>query len=478
MILGLIFIVVIIFGISYGIKDDQVAEESPQTAQKLAEQAGETDLEARAEETASTQSSGLADSSPAGWQEPADENLTVHFLDVGQGDSILLEYNGSAMLIDAGERDQGAGISAYLHDQDISGLDYVVATHPHSDHIGGMAEILDSFQVEHFIDSGFPHTSKTYENMLITIDENNIPFEVVKKGEEIEFDPAVDVEVLNPGPEYSDDLNENSVVLKVSYGEVSFLLMGDAGLETEEKLMDTGYDLDSDILKVGHHASRSASGEAFISAVSPEISIIEVGADNVYGHPHEEILERLQAVSRIYRTDLDGSIIITTDGDTYTISTQKTGSGTGGAETVTAESEDESSSVSMVTRENKTERSEGEETDSDEIGSETSVVSSSAEPVVYISALSLQDEWVAVTNKEPSPLSLKSWKIEDEGSKHIYTFPSFTLDSQATVTLYTGEGTDTASELYWGSDSQVWNNDGDTAYLSDASGELVDELEE
>ena len=500
----LIFVLIVIAGINAGIKDDSLAEKPQQTEQ----QAGETDpieAQVRAEGTASGQDSklaennpedtglannnladnNLADNNPANGGNPADENLTVHFLDVGQGDSILLEYNGKAMLVDAGEQNQGSGVSAYLREHDISGIDYVVATHPHSDHIGGMDEILNSFQVEHFIDSGFPHTSKTYENMLTTIDEKNIPFEVAEKGEEIEFDPAVDVEVLNPGPQYSDDLNENSVVLKISYGEISFLLMGDAGLETEENLMNAGYDLDSDILKVGHHASRSGSGEAFISAVSPEISVIEVGADNEYGHPHPEILERLQKVSRVYRTDLDGSIVVTTDGSAYTVTAQKTGREEV-IETGTAGSGTDSSSASITTKETEPGETESEnwireagleEADPEEVEAEASDISSSAESMVYVSDLSLQDEWVEITNKGSSPISLKGWKIEDDGSKHTYTFPSCMLDSQTAATLYTEEGTDTATELYWGSGNPIWNNDGDTAYLYDDSGYLVSTLE-
>lgn len=489
---GFILVLIVIAGINAGIKDVPPAEESQQTAQqteqKTAQQAGDTDLEAqvRADGTASGPNSGLAENNlaennPANGGNPAAENLTVYFLDVGQGDSILLEYNGKAMLVDAGERDQGSGVSAYLHAHDISSIDYVVATHPHADHIGGMDEVLGSFQVGHFIDSGFPHTSKTYENMLTTINEKNIPFEVAEKGEKIEFDPAVDVEVLNPGPQYSDDLNENSVVLKVSYGEVSFLLMGDAGLETEENLMNAGYDLDSDILKVGHHASRSGSGKAFISAVSPEISVIEVGAGNDYGHPHPEILERLQKVSRVYRTDLDGSIVVTTDGSAYTVTAQKT-AGEEVIETGTVGSGTDISSASITTKENEPEETGSEdavleEAELKEVKAETGDISSSTKSMVYVSDLSLQDEWVEITNKGSSPVLLKGWKIEDDGSKHTYTFPSCTLNSQTAVTLYTEEGTDTATELYWGSGNPIWNNDGDTAYLYDDSGYLVAELE-
>jgi beta-lactamase superfamily II metal-dependent hydrolase len=199
------------------------------------------------------------------------------------------------MLIDAGESDQGEVVSDYLKNEGISTLDYVVATHPHSDHIGGMNEIINDFQIDHFIDSGYVHTTQTYENMLTTIDQKDIPFEVARAGQTIDFDPAVDIEILNPGnTTSSDDLNENSVVLKVTYNNTSLLLMGDAGLETEESIMEAGYDIDSDILKVGHHGSSSGSGETFISTVSPEVSVIEVGAENNYGHPDAETLERLQ----------------------------------------------------------------------------------------------------------------------------------------------------------------------------------------
>ncbi|HII90846.1 MAG TPA: MBL fold metallo-hydrolase [Methanosarcina sp.] len=378
------------------------------------------------------------------------QNLTVHFLDVDQGDSILLEIDGKSMLVDAGESDQGKVVTAYLQDQGISTLDYVVATHPHSDHIGGMNEVLNNFQVEHFVDSGYPHTSKTYENMLTTIDQKNIPFQVAQAGQKIDFDPAVDIEVLNPAKTYSEDLNENSVVLKVTYGTTSFLLMGDAGLETEERIMKAGYNVDADILKVGHHASRSGSGISFISAVSPEVSVIEVGAGNDYGHPHAEILERLQKASKVYRTDLDGAITVTTDGSTYTVTTEKTG-------TISSRNGAYTSSTDSTTEESET--------------------PGSAKSTVYVSDLNLQDEWVQISNTGSSPVSLNGWKIEDEGNKHTYTFQSYTLNAGTTVTVFTGKGTNSATKLYWQLDRPIWNNNGDTAYLYANSGKLISKLE-
>ncbi|WP_410510113.1 lamin tail domain-containing protein [Methanosarcina hadiensis] len=380
---------------------------------------------------------------------PSGQNLTVHFLDVGQGDSILIEYSNKALLIDAGESDQGQVVTSYLQDYGISTLDYIVATHPHSDHIGGMDDVLNNFQVEHFVDSGYPHTSKTYENMLTSIDQKDIPFEVVKAGQTINFDPAVDIEVLNPASTYSDDLNENSVVLKVTYGETSFLLMGDAGLETEEHIMEAGYDVDSDILKVGHHASTSGSGPTFVSTVSPDISIIEVGTENSYGHPHSEILKRLHEASTVYRTDLDGTIVVTTDGSTYTVMTENFGT--------TSSGNGAYSSMVSTTEESET--------------------TSSTESSVYVTDLNLQEEWIQISNIGSSPVSLDGWEIKDEGSKHTYTFPSYTLNAGSTVTVFTGKGADSAAELYWQLDDPILNNDRDTAYLYDDSGNLISKLE-
>ena len=157
-------------------------------------------------------------------------NLTIHFINVGQGDSILLECGDNDMLIDAGERDKSDDVAQYLKGEGITSLDYVVATHPHADHIGGISDILKTFPIGQFIDSGYPHTSGTYEYMFNTINNENIPFKTAKRGDTIDFAPGIDVQVLNPGSTYfTDDLNQNSIVLKVTDGSVSFLLMGDAG---------------------------------------------------------------------------------------------------------------------------------------------------------------------------------------------------------------------------------------------------------
>ncbi|MGB3908736.1 MAG: MBL fold metallo-hydrolase [Methanomethylovorans sp.] len=252
------------------------------------------------------------------------DNLTVYFIDVGQGDSILVECANKTMLIDAGERNKGVNVSAFLREHGISRLDYVVATHPHEDHIGGLLTIINEYPVGTFVDSGSPQTTQTYKDILNVIENKSIPFHVAKRGEALDLAPGIQVQVLNPQKQRSEEINENSIVLRIIDNNVSFLLMGDAGLGTEESIMYEGYYVDSDILKVGHHASISASGASFIAEVKPTISIIEVGADNDYGYPHAEVLERLKKVSTVYRTDHHGTITITTDGLTYTVITERT----------------------------------------------------------------------------------------------------------------------------------------------------------
>ena len=239
--------------------------------------------------------------------------MTVSFIDVGQGDSELIQSpSGKVMLIDAGPTDAGSKVVKYLQDRGISTIDVVVATHPHEDHIGGMAAVLNTFTVKLVIDSGYPHTTSTYENMLNIIDKKNIPFKTVKSGDTISLDPAISIVVLNPQATFSSDINENSVVMKITNGKTTFLFPSDA-----EKISPH-----ADILKVPHHGSDTGSGT--VAQIAPSIAVIEVGAGNSYGHPTASTLQRLQqAGSAIYRTDLDGTIKITSDGITYSVDKEK-----------------------------------------------------------------------------------------------------------------------------------------------------------
>lgn len=253
---------------------------------------------------------------------PYYNNLTVHFIDVGQGDSVLIKYANKTMLIDAGEKNRGIDVSVYLKSQNVSTLNYVVGTHPHADHIGGLLTILNKYPVKNFIDSGYPHTSNTYQNILKKIDKKNITYHVAQRDEFVDFDKNITIEILNPTKDTTEEINDNSAVLKITYNKVSFLLMGDAGIPIENELLEKKYNINADFLKVAHHGGVSSSGSKFIKAVSPTVSIIEVGENNDYGHPHKEVLKILRNVSKIYRTDYDGNIIVTTDGKNYTVIAQ------------------------------------------------------------------------------------------------------------------------------------------------------------
>ncbi|WP_342686137.1 MULTISPECIES: MBL fold metallo-hydrolase [unclassified Methanoculleus] len=353
-------------------------------------------------------------------------DLVVHFIDVGQGDSILLEFRDKTLLIDAGEREMGEHVVAYLESQNVERLDAVVATHAHSDHVGGLAEVISAYPVGLFVDAGQPHPTATYENLLALIEERKVPYTVAERGQTISLDPDLEIRVLNPASEPLGDPNEDSIVLKATYGEISYLFMGDAGEPAEECLIGAGLDLDTDVLKVGHHASRYASSAEFLAAASPAVSVITVGAGNDYGHPHEETLERLEAAgSRIYRTDRDGTVVVSTDGETLAVTA-------GGAPSPAG---------------------------------------------VQITGLDLRGEEVTITNGEAAPVNLTGWTIADEGMRNTYTFPVYTLDPGADVIVHSGEGDDTVTDLYWGRKAGVWNNDGDTATLADANGTTVSTLE-
>jgi competence protein ComEC len=254
--------------------------------------------------------------------------LNVHFIDVGQGDAILIQSpNGKTMLIDGGDakKDCVRKLLDYMLELQINTVDILIATHPHVDHLGGLLTVLEHFSVSQVYDSGKIHETNVFHEYLSIIDEKNIPFAVLRRGNTIDFDPEVEVLVLHPVGEVglpNLPVNDCSIVLKITYGNIQFLLTGDIGVAVEEKLVREGFSIDSDILKLSHHGSRYASSPEFLDKVSPSIAIISVGIDNSYGHPHDEVLESLaeQGVT-IFLTSVDGTITVQTDGEGIIIST-------------------------------------------------------------------------------------------------------------------------------------------------------------
>lgn len=249
-------------------------------------------------------------------------SMSVSFMDVGQGDCTLISLpDGKYVLIDAANPGDGDNIVSYLSELGISKIDYVIATHPHADHIGGMAYIISNMEIGQVfapkVAAEDVPTSKTYENFLNEIKANNIKLSAAKGSNVLFEGEGYRVECLAPNKDRYDGLNNYSIVVKIVHGENTLLFTGDAESEVEEELALKGYDLDCDLLKVGHHGSSSSSGAEFLEAVSPRYAVISCGRDNSYGHPHEETLsafEKLEGLEMLYRTDLHKTVTAVSDG--------------------------------------------------------------------------------------------------------------------------------------------------------------------
>lgn len=273
------------------------------------------------------------------------DEMKVHFIDVGQGDSIFIELpNTKTMLIDAAEKEYADRITNYIYSCGYNTLDYVVATHPHSDHIGGMADVIGAFNVENVILSPATHTTKSYTNMLKAIDDSGAKVKIGVAGTEIFSDGDLSAVVIAPVTEDYSDLNNSSVMVMLTYGSRKFLFTGDA--ENSEENTITA-DIKCDVLKVGHHGSSTSTSRAFLTAASPEYAVISCGMGNSYGHPHIETLDRLKGAGvKIYRTDLQGDIIMTCDGEKITVNAEP--SAAGGASS--GESKSETTKATTTTK--------------------------------------------------------------------------------------------------------------------------------
>ena len=237
--------------------------------------------------------------------------MRVHFIDVGQADSAFIELgNGQTMLIDAGR--SGGDVVDYIRNLQYETIDYVVASHPHDDHIGGMATVLNSFNIGKMYMPKQAHTISAFTNMLDVIENKGIDLYTAKVGTNILSSGNINIDVLAPFSESNSNLNNASAVVRITYGKTVMLFTGDAEQVIENQLLNSG--IDADVLKVGHHGAGSASSSSFIKAVSPDIAVISVGEGNSYGHPHADTLAILNEVgANIYRTDEQGTIVVTAD---------------------------------------------------------------------------------------------------------------------------------------------------------------------
>lgn len=364
--------------------------------------------------------------------EPGDK-MKVHFINVGQGDSILVQSpNGKNLLVDGGTKDAGKDVVNYLRKHGVEKLDYVVATHPDADHIGGLHSVLNSISIKNFVDSGKTHTSQTYEEMLQLILDKNIPFIVPKTGDTIPLDEELDISVIHMGDKSADN-NEASIVLKLSYGETSFLLMGDADIRVEKDILEET-NVKATVLKAGHHGSDTSSSQDFIEAVNPEVTILSYGKDNSYGHPNTEVKSRLERISsQLYATAIVGNIVVETDGVDYNVITN---GNVGPTEIANTEA----------------------------IG-------------INISSKDLRGEIVGITNSGESAVNLEEWHLVSVAGNQTFKFPNISLQAGKTIYVTSGpKAKEGAGYLKW-TTTQMWRNDGDAAILLNNKGEIVSEFE-
>ena len=248
----------------------------------------------------------------------------IWYLDVGQADSMLLQLpNGNEweyVLIDAGTGQTEEALVSWLQEQGVTDIAAVIATHPHEDHIGGMDAVLEAIPVESLympeVKESLTPTTRCYEQMLDAAEAQQVQAVKGQSGVTVYGEDGVKLELVGPEPQKEyDDLNEYSLVAKLTVGEKSFLFTGDSSEQAEADMIEAGEDLKADVLKIGHHGSSTATTEAFLQAVNPQVAVISCGIDNSYGHPHEETMQRLQEKAlTIYRTDEDGTILATCDG--------------------------------------------------------------------------------------------------------------------------------------------------------------------
>lgn len=253
-----------------------------------------------------------------------DSYFEVHFIDVGQADSALILCDGESLLIDGGNVADSSLVVSYLTKEGITELDFVICTHAHEDHVGGLSGPLNKFTVTQAVFA--PETkadTKCYKDFLSAVQKHNMEITVPDAGYTFSVGEST-VEFVGPVSEDYSDINNTSLVTKITYGETSFLFTGDAERESENDILEAGFDISADVLKVGHHGSENSTSYPFLRAVDPEIAVVSVGKDNDYGHPTEEALSRLRdADVKVYRTDMQGNIIISSDGDKLSIETQK-----------------------------------------------------------------------------------------------------------------------------------------------------------
>jgi len=423
--------------------------------------------------------------------------LSVHFLDVGQGSSVFVEGpTGETMLVDSGDwSDDGEDVLAYLQARGVERLDYLVTSHADADHIGGHAAVIEHFETEGdgvgaVYDPGITSSSQTYDDYLDAVETHNVTLYETRAGDPIPMS-GVDAEVLAPPRRHlaGSDRNENSIVLRIGFGNSTFLLPGDGEDASEEFLADEyGEGLNATVLSAGHHGSESSSSAAFLDIVTPRVAVVSSAYDSQYGHPHEAVLSRFaERDVRTYWTATHGAVRLTSNGSAVTVATQREAP-PDPLELRSGEPSDARPADELAVRAVVPVAGAVSEPPST-AETTTATTSEQSDGATSLSVVTVHEdapgddnenpngEYVVFENGGGESLDLGGWTVTDEAD-HEYVFPSgFELGPGEQVTLYTGTGTDTGTELYWGMERAVWNNGGDTVTVRDDDGSVVTQEE-
>lgn len=241
--------------------------------------------------------------------------LKISFIDVGQADSILIQYNNKNMLIDAGNNEDSDIIENYLKENNVKNIDKMILTHPHEDHIGGAAKIINDIPVGELYMPKVTTNTKTFENTVKVAKSKNLQAISPKSGDKLIMD-NLEFMILAPNSSRYDSLNNYSIVLKLTFQKKKFIFMGDAEELSEKEILSKNYDVSADVIKIGHHGSNTSSSDNFINAISPKFAIISVGKNNDYHHPHKKVMDMLKNKNiKVFRTDENKTIILTCDGE-------------------------------------------------------------------------------------------------------------------------------------------------------------------
>ena len=430
--------------------------------------------------------------------------LGVHFINVGQSvATLIVGPTGETMLIDTGHfQDDGEYVLQYLRRHDVDRIDHLVVSHNDADHIGGNAAVLDYYETEAdgvgaVYDPGIAASTQTYESYLDAVERHDVTLYETRAGDRLPFE-GVGVEVFGPPEPYieSEARNENSLVLKLTYGATSFLFTGDAEDDQEAQFVSQyGDRLNATVFKAGHHGSRSSTSAELLAAVDPQATVISSAFDSRYGHPHEETLARLGS-RRTFWTATHGHTVFASDGQRVEVRTQRAAPtepdrlrtadpvavGTtdpvrsrvtlGGVGAVTATPAPTTPTPTTPAAEGTTDGT-AQQTATDGGGLVVETINADA---AGAEAENLNDEYVTFRNAGNEPLDLSGYTVADAAGRTHTFADGVVVEPGATLTLHTGSGTGTTTDRYWNASSPVWNNDGDTVIMTAPDGTVVLEV--